>query len=93
MNDFARFSVKGQIVIPKTVRDHYAFRPGDIAEIVQTPEGVLLRKPATHKAASVAEGLAALRAAVHYDGPWIDESEWAAGIAETIREKWGDHRA
>ena len=42
MNDFVRFSVKGQVVIPKDVRERYAFRAGDLAEMVQTPEGVLL---------------------------------------------------
>jgi AbrB family looped-hinge helix DNA binding protein len=40
-----RLSTKGQIIIPEAIRTAKAWRPGTQFEVVETPEGVLL-KPA-----------------------------------------------
>ncbi len=89
MNLQAKFSAKGQIVIPKDVRDRYRFAKGQVVDVVETPEGVLLKTPVAGKAASVEEALARVRAAVDYRGPRLDEADWQAGISRMIQKKWG----
>ncbi|HEU0067059.1 MAG TPA: AbrB/MazE/SpoVT family DNA-binding domain-containing protein [Sphingomonas sp.] len=84
----AKFSAKGQIVIPKDVRDRYRFGNGDVVDVIETTEGVLLKRPSSTKAASFEDALARIRAAVRYDGPRLDEGDWQAGIAAAVREKW-----
>jgi AbrB family looped-hinge helix DNA binding protein len=93
MNAQAKFSTKGQIVIPKDVRDRYRFVDGQIVDVIETADGVLLKRPSTTKAANLDEALARIRAAVRYTGPRIDEKDWQAGIDRTFREKWGDQHS
>ncbi len=38
-----RFTTKGQIVIPASLRKHFEIRPGTRADISVTEEGILLR--------------------------------------------------
>lgn len=42
------FSVKGQIVIPRALREEYAIKEGTRAYVEATPEGILI-KPITKK--------------------------------------------
>jgi AbrB family looped-hinge helix DNA binding protein len=93
MNVQAKFSTKGQIVIPKNVRERYRFVDGQIVDVIETADGVLLKRPSTTKAASLDEALARIRAAVHYTGPRLDEKDWQAGIDRMFREKSDDHRS
>lgn len=88
----ATFSAKGQIVIPKDVRDRYRFTNGQVVDVIETPEGVLLKAQPSEKASSFDEAFQRMRAAVDYNGPRLDEADWQAGIDEAIRQKWGDHR-
>ncbi len=37
-----RISSKGQVVIPKSVRNHYQWKPGTVLQIEETPNGVVL---------------------------------------------------
>lgn len=92
MNARATFSAKGQIVIPKDVRDRYRFTNGQVVDVVETPEGVLLRTPSRQKAASYAEAVERMRQAIGYSGPPLGEEEWQAGIAKAIKEKWAKRR-
>jgi AbrB family looped-hinge helix DNA binding protein len=43
MNARARLSSKGQLVVPKTVRDAHGWGPGTEIEFVESGKGVLLR--------------------------------------------------
>jgi AbrB family looped-hinge helix DNA binding protein len=87
MNMQTKMSGKGQVVIPKDVRDRFHFGPGDALDVVERPDGVLLRKPATKGDASFAEITARIRARIKYDGPPVPVAEmgkaieqmWAAG--------------
>jgi AbrB family looped-hinge helix DNA binding protein len=90
MNMQTKFSAKGQVVIPKDIRDRYSFANGQVVDVIETAEGVLLKTPAEGKAASVEEALSRVRAAINYNGPRLSESDWKAGIADAIRRKWGE---
>lgn len=39
-----KVTTKGQVTIPKPLRDKMGIRPGDEVEFEETPEGLLLRK-------------------------------------------------
>jgi AbrB family looped-hinge helix DNA binding protein len=93
MNAQAKFSTKGQIVIPKDVRERYRFVDGQIVDVIETADGVLLKRPSTAKAASLDEALARIRAAVRYAGPRIHDNDWDSGIDRMFREDRDDHRS
>jgi AbrB family looped-hinge helix DNA binding protein len=89
MNMQTRVSAKGQVVIPKDVRDRYRFANGQVVDVIETAEGVLLKTPVDGKAASVEEALSRVRAAIDYDGPPLGEKDWKVGIAAATQRKWG----
>jgi len=43
MNQLTRLSAKGQIVIPKTVRDAKHWPPGTTFDVIDRPDGILLQ--------------------------------------------------
>ena len=45
MNAQTKMSEKGQIVIPKDVRERLGLLPGDRLDVIERLDGVLLRKP------------------------------------------------
>lgn len=88
-----RLSAKGQVVIPKDVRDAQGWLPGTEFEVVERPDGVLLRATAPARAQlSPAEVLARMQARIGYTGPRADESEWDAAIGRMFVEKDAEDR-
>ncbi|QMW21770.1 AbrB/MazE/SpoVT family DNA-binding domain-containing protein [Sandaracinobacteroides saxicola] len=90
MNAMTKFSVKGQIVVPKEVRDALGWKAGTSVEVVQRPDGVLLRsvrpKPA-HGGMTFDERIAKIRAIINYQGPPISKEEWKESIGEYFRTR------
>lgn len=79
-------SVKGQVVIPKDVRDQMGWREGTKLEAVNTPQGVLLRDiPIQRKALSVDEALARIHARIKYDGSPISIEEMNESISDMFK--------
>ncbi|MGB3722267.1 MAG: AbrB/MazE/SpoVT family DNA-binding domain-containing protein [Pacificimonas sp.] len=64
-----KISAKGQVVIPKDVRDRLNLAPGDALDVRETPEGILLSKPSCIRKKPMDEALANLRKIVDYKGP------------------------
>lgn len=79
MNAKTRLSAKGQVVIPKDVRDHLNLRPGQELDVIETAGGVLLRPAKRSTGRSVEEVGARLREIV---GEWkgapipVDKLSW-----------------
>ena len=80
-------SSKGQVIIPKEVRIQHRWRPGVRFEVVDTPEGVLL-KPETPFASTTLEG--ALGCA-GYQGPPISSDEIQARVDAAVRRQWQEN--
>jgi AbrB family looped-hinge helix DNA binding protein len=82
MNAQIKVSGKGQVVIPKDVRDRLGMVEGTVLDLIESGDGVFLRKPSKRKKMSVAEALVFLRERVHYDGPPlpIERLSWSAEV-------------
>jgi len=77
-----RVSGKGQVVIPKDVRDRLRLSPGDRLDIVERADGVFLRKVRASSGESFEEITARIRQRVRYDGPSVPIEEMKTAIAD-----------
>ena len=59
--DTTRLSTKGQIILPKGIRDSRAWQPGTEFTIEETSDGILLRPAARFPAAKLEEVAGCLR--------------------------------
>lgn len=82
MNAQTRLSAKGQVVIPKDVRDRLGLKPGDRLDVVETAGGVLLKVSASGEKLSVEEAIARFREIVKYDGPPVSIEDMNFSIGE-----------
>ena len=87
MNAQTKLSAKGQVVIPKDVRERLGWPQGSELEVVETAEGVLLRKPRTRDKLTVAEAMAQLRRVINYKGPplSVEQLSWSAEADQAYR--------
>ncbi len=69
MNMFTRVSGKGQVVLPKAVRDLKSWPPGTDLEVIDAGDGVLLRPRSPVHQISVDEALVRLRSIYIHKGP------------------------
>ena len=90
MNAQTKLSAKGQVVIPKAVRDRLHWEDGVDLEVVETAGGVLLRAKSQRRRISLEELRAMLPV---YDGPTISLDEMQAGIDEAMAERWAAKEA
>ena len=82
MNAVTIMSGKGQVVIPKDVRDRLRMGAGDRLEVVERPDGVLLRKPFRRSGETFQDVTARLRSRLRYDGPPVSIDEMSRSIAD-----------
>ena len=76
MNAVSRLSSKGQLVVPKAVRDQLGWHAADDIEFVLQPDSVTLRAvPRQAAGLSFEEALAKLRAISRYVGPRISDEQ------------------
>lgn len=75
-------STKGQVILPKAIRDRRHWTPGTRLVVEETPDGVLLRPAAIFTPTRLEDVIGSLR----YDGParTIEEMD-AAVLAEARR--------
>ncbi len=81
----ANVSSKGQIVIPKAIRESKGFVAGAKVEFVDHPEGVLLKQP-KRTARYTLQDLA--RVLPRYDGPPVTDEMMRERMEEAMRERW-----
>lgn len=76
-------STKGQVVLPKAVRDRLGWRPGTKVVVEATEDGVTLRRAPLFKPTKIDEAFGSL--ARYYDGPPIPVEDMDMGIEELFR--------
>ena len=80
-----RLSSKGQIILPKRMRDSHHWTPGTDFSVEDTGEGVLLRPIKTGQATRLDDLIGSLRAA----GPARSIQEMDAAIESELRDRRG----
>lgn len=86
MNVRAKISSKGQLVLPKAVRDAHGLGPGSEVEIESTGNSIVL-KPITRrnrKRYTVDEVAGFLK----YEGPPVSIRDMDRAIADEVRRRW-----
>lgn len=84
-------SAKGQIVIPKDVRDRLKFEPGTLVDVIESSDSVTLRHARPPKTKTFEECMARIRARVNYVGPPATEEDWQEAIDRMFRQRT-DHQ-
>ena len=79
-------SAKGQVVIPKGVRDNHDWSFGTPLEVIDRPDGVLLRRPASNERTMTVEEFWA--SVPPHDGPPVSLEEMNEGVMRAARESW-----
>jgi AbrB family looped-hinge helix DNA binding protein len=80
----AKLSTKGQIVIPKELRDARKWAAGMDIDCINTPEGILLKPKAPAKRYTLDD----LYGIANYTGPPKTLADMERGIDEAMRERW-----
>ena len=79
-------STKGQLILPKPIRDARNWGAGTRLSVEETPDGVLLRlvqdKPFPPTTVEEVFGM------LKYDGPPVTIAEMDEAIAEAVAEDW-----
>jgi AbrB family looped-hinge helix DNA binding protein len=76
MSEMTRVSTKGQIVIPKAMRDRLKWAPGTELVVEDTPFGITIRSKPVFRPTTIEE----VQACVTYDGPPMSDEDFEAGI-------------
>jgi AbrB family looped-hinge helix DNA binding protein len=73
-------SSKGQIIIPKALRDARRWQAGTRLEVLETTDGMLLRPAMQGPKTALTTGLAAIRKRIAYPGPAISLEAMDAAV-------------
>lgn len=84
VNDVTRLSAKGQIVIPKDVRDRLGWVQGKDLEVVPVGDGVMLRPLSQKPRLTIDQATEELRQIYRHEGPPIpiERLSWSADIED-----------
>lgn len=78
-------SSKGQIIIPKPIRDAHHWRPGTEMIVESVADGILLRPRSPFPPTQLEAGLGC----AGYSGPAKTQTEMDQGLREAIQRAWG----
>ena len=82
------FSTKGQVILPKTIRDHRHWQPGTELVVEDTPDGVLLKTARVFPPTLPKDVFGSLR----YAGKPKMIEEIEAGIAAEVKRRHARNR-
>ena len=80
-------SSKGQVIIPKALRDARHWHAGTRLEVQETAEGLLLKPIETSQKTPLVQGLAAIRQRIAYQGPAVSIEEMNAAVLSEAARK------
>jgi len=86
MNAKTTLSAKGQVVIPKDVRDQLGFAPGQVLDVVPMGGGVLLKPQHKKSGRSFDEIMAGIRARYRHQGPPLSVEDMDEAVARMFRD-------
>ncbi len=84
-----RLSAKGQVVIPKDVRERLGFTQGTVLEVIERGGELVLRRSDSGRTGKTArEALREIQSFYRYDGPPISIEDMDRAVRGAVREKW-----
>ena len=78
-----KLSSKGQVIIPKQVRERHGWGPGTELDVEEMDDAVLLRPARKFPATTVADVFGCLK----YDGPPLTVEQMHAAVAREARRR------
>ena len=87
MGKETRLSAKGQVVIPKDVREQLGIEPGDPLEVHAAKGGVFLRKRSDKERLPIDQVFAELRRIVSYEGRPATVEDMSRAVDAMFTEK------
>lgn len=81
-----KLSSKGQIIIPKWLRDAYRWEAGLEFVVIDTGEGVLLKPNRPFEPTELAD----VAGSLPYHGKALTVEEMEDGLRRAVREEWDD---
>lgn len=81
-------SSKGQIVLPKAIREKRRWKAGTVLTVEERPEGILLKSTEKKKKLTIGD----LRGVVKYKGPARSVEEMSAAIEAEFRRRFARGR-
>ena len=79
-------STKGQIILPKIIRDQRHWAPGTRLTVEDTPDGVLLKATPAFPETTIDEVFGSL----HYNGPTLSLEDMCAAVAREANRRARD---
>jgi AbrB family looped-hinge helix DNA binding protein len=89
MNARVKLSSKGQIVLPKAIRDAHGWGEGTELELVDDDEGVRIR-PSSLRPSRRAYEIDEVAGMIKYDGPPVSIEDMDRAIVEEARRRWNE---
>jgi AbrB family looped-hinge helix DNA binding protein len=86
MSQQTTVSSKGQVVIPKDVRDRLKLVPGTALDIIESGGGMFLKIASGSQKRSFVECDAAVRQAIQYEGPRFTDEQEKQAIADMFKK-------
>lgn len=77
-------STKGQVILPKAIRDHRHWPAGTKLTVEETPDGVLLRSAPLFPPTTVDKVFGSL----DYKGPTLSIEEMDAAVLAEAKRRW-----
>jgi AbrB family looped-hinge helix DNA binding protein len=81
-----RLSSKGQLIIPKAIRDAHGWKEGTEFTVEDTKDGVVLKPERTRLFPK--KTIEEVAGCLKYDGPPKTLEDMQRGIDEAMRERW-----
>ena len=87
-----RLSAKGQVVIPKDVRDRLGLVEGTVFDVIERGNEVVLKRQAMvgdpSGAEAVANAVREIQSYYRYDGPPLSLADMDRAVSKAVRKKY-----
>lgn len=86
-----KLSAKGQVVIPKGVRDRLGLTEGTVLDVIERGSEVVLRRQDGERTGKTArDALREIQSFYKYEGPPLSIEDMDRGVREAVAKKWRD---
>lgn len=83
-----KLSTKGQLVVPKAIRDRHNWKPGTKLTVVDTAEGMLVKAAPLFPLTRIEDVAGCLK----YDGPPVSLEDMDAAVEQMFRDRYARGR-